>query len=103
MALPRYVFTDKHQDKDTKNRVRFSTIYPKIKVHKDDIYIYTKQGDRLDLIAKKYYDNVELWWVIAHANHLGKGSMNIKPATRLRIPQRLDQVFGNLEKVNTVR
>ena len=103
MALGRYVFTDKHQDKDTKNRVKFSTIYPKVNVTDNDIYIYTKQGDRLDLLAKKYYNDVNMWWVIAQANHLGKGSMNIKPATKLRIPQGLDQVFGDLETLNTVR
>lgn len=103
MALKRYVFTDQHQDKDTKNRVRLSTIYPKVKTTPDDIYIYTKQADRLDLLAKKYYDDVNLWWIIAQANQMGKGSMNIKPGTRLRIPQGLDQIYGDLEKVNTIR
>ena len=103
MALKRYVFTDQQQDKDTKNRVRRSTIYPIVKTTADDIYIYTRQDDRLDLLAKKYYDDVNLWWIIAQANQMGKGSMNINPGTRLRIPQGLDQIYSDLEKVNTIR
>ena len=103
MAFSRYVFTEQHQDKNTKNRVRFSTIYPKIETTSDDIYIYSKIGDRLDLLADKYYNDVTLWWIIAQANYLGKGSMNITPGLRLRIPQGLDKIFGDLEKLNTVR
>lgn len=104
MALKRYAFTDFEQNEDKGNsRVRFSTIYPKVEIDTEDIYIYTKQQDRLDLLADKYYGDVNLWWIIAQANYLGKGSMNIPPGTKLRIPQNLDQIFGDLEKVNTVR
>lgn len=52
----------------------------------DDIYIWSRPGDRLDLLASEYYNDVEQWIVIAVANKLGKGSLAIPPSMQIRIP-----------------
>ena len=63
-----------------------TTMYPKIDRHETDIYIHTREGDRLDNIAYEYYKDASQWWVLAQANHLGKGSLHVPPGIRLRIP-----------------
>jgi hypothetical protein len=53
--MNRYKFTEK-------TRKEYKTInLPKIKESLNDIYIITKDGDRLDLLAKKYYKDSDLW------------------------------------------
>ena len=51
-----------------------------------DIFITTTSVERLDKLAEKYYEDSSLWWVIAAANGLGKGSYIIPKNTSLRIP-----------------
>lgn len=70
-----------------------STYYPTIPYRESDIYIYSKSNHRLDLLAYEYYDNQTFWWVIARANNLGKGTFNIPPGIRLRIPFPVDELF----------
>ena len=99
----RYQYTEQTKDAVTKNRKYNSTIYPKIELSEDDVYIISNIGDRMDLLADKYYDDVTLWWIIAAANQIGKGSMNIIPGTNLRIPQDLEPIFSAMEILNTSR
>ncbi len=40
----------------------------------------------LDLLAKEFYGDETLWYVIARANNLGKGSMYVPPGEIIRIP-----------------
>lgn len=52
-----------------------------------DIYIITNTGDRLDLLAHRYYNDVTMWWIIASTNsEYFTGGFNIKPGVLLRIP-----------------
>jgi|TARA_R100000005_G_C4997667_1_gene204370 nucleoid-associated protein YgaU len=51
-----------------------------------DTYVQTVPGDRLDLIANQFYGDPQLWYVIAAANGVGKGTLAIEPGTELRIP-----------------
>ena len=60
------------------------TIYKEIPLHSDDFYVISQYGDRLDLLAHKYYGDVTLWWYIAKANNLR--TMNIPINLQLRIP-----------------
>ena len=55
-------------DKKTKKVMFSSIVYPAIPTSINDIYIITTAGDRLDMLAHKYYANVKLWWIIANAN-----------------------------------
>jgi hypothetical protein len=51
--------------------------YPLMERSIDDIYIIGMQGDRLDNLAYKYYNDANLWWIIARANNIGKGSLSV--------------------------
>jgi len=99
----RYQYTKKTKDVDKKHRKINSTIYPKIELNDSDLYIISNIGDRLDLMAYKYYGDVELWWIIAQANNIGKGTLNIKPGTNIRVPQDLEPIFSSLELINRRR
>ncbi len=99
----RYQFTTQTRDKVTNNRKFDSTLYPKIEESDDDVFIIANVGDRLDLLADRYYGDVTLWWVIAQANHVGKGTLNILSGTELRIPQDLEPVFSSMETLNVSR
>tara|TARA_B100000131_G_C17989523_1_gene561931 strand:- start:550 stop:849 length:300 start_codon:yes stop_codon:yes gene_type:complete len=81
-------------------RVYKTTMYPTIEKHNDDIYVMSKDGERLDNLAYKYYKNESLWWIIAQANHIGKGSFNIKPGIQLRIPTNVSEIISEFEKMN---
>jgi hypothetical protein len=75
--------------KDTNGkRHRETTIHPKLEKELGDLYIMSKRGDRLDAYAKKYYNNVSDWVVIAQANKLGKGTMIVPPGIQIRIPKK---------------
>lgn len=87
---------------DTKKKYYETTIYPKIKPTDNDIYIISEQGDRLDLLASYYYNDKELWWVIAVANNINDAVFYIEPGIQLRIPSatNVSAILKNLEKVN---
>ena len=52
----------------------------------NDTRIISQDGDRLDILAKEFYNDETLWYVIARANNLGKGSMHIPPGEIIIIP-----------------
>jgi len=101
--MGRYQYTRKNTDENKKFRKYNTTLYPKIEPSDDDVFIITNIGDRLDLLAFRYYGDVTLWWIIAQANQIGKGTLNIKPGTNLRIPQNIENVYSNLETINRSR
>lgn len=51
-----------------------------------DIYIITQETDRLDTLANTFYNDSNLWWVIAHANKLNSADIGVEPGIQLRIP-----------------
>lgn len=63
-----------------------TTVYPKFEARETDIYIISKTSDRLDNLAFEYYRDASLWWVIARANNIGKGTANVTPGIQIRIP-----------------
>jgi nucleoid-associated protein YgaU len=62
-----------------------SIMYPDFKTN-EDTKILSQEGDRLDLLAKEFYGDESLWFVIAKANDLGKGSLNVPAGRIIRIP-----------------
>lgn len=82
-----------------KRVVKF-VIYPPIPRTVEDIYIITNPGDRLDLLAYKYYENVNYWWILAEANALGKGTLSIPAGTQLRIPANYLTLVSKYEQLN---
>ena len=79
----RYKNTTKYKDKNSKTAFK-TTIYPEIQEKNSDMYFIAQSGDRLDILAKRFYKDVSLWWVIARANNLK--TMNVPAGTSLRIP-----------------
>ena len=57
-------------------------------------YVLTA-GERLDIIAGKYYDDANYWWVIAAASGIG-WNLQVPPGTLLRIPTDISKVLSLL-------
>ena len=87
---------------DTKRkRLRYnSNLPPKLEKSIHDIYIISRTGDRLDQLAYEYYGDQSQWWVIAQANHIGKGTLAVKNGIQLRIPTNVSDILSDLEKIN---
>ena len=96
----RYSYSKTLTTNETKRKYLESTIYPKIKATDNDIYIISTSGDRLDILANKYYGDKNLWWVISVANNLNDASLHIEPGTQLRIPGNISKIVSDLEKIN---
>jgi nucleoid-associated protein YgaU len=60
-----------------------TTIYDGVPQSNSDIFIITTEGDRLDSLAKQFYNDPNLWWYIAQTNNIS--TMNLEPGTSLRI------------------
>lgn len=110
MSESRYEFTEIVNDKikyeNNKEivgkRTFKTTLMPTIPKSDEDIYIYTREGDRLDLLAYEYYGTAEYWWVLAQCNHI-TDSWAIKPGIRFRIPPSVDYIKDLLIKYNDGR
>ena len=69
-----------------------TTIYSSIPETDSDIWVITQTGDRLDLLAHQFYNNVNLWWYIAKANNLTL--MTLQAGISLRIPATTEYAVG---------
>ena len=78
--------------------------YPNIPLSVNDIYAVTVEGDRLDLIANQFYNDVDLWWIITTANPdiIRRDSFNLKPGLQIRIPDpnRVNNILRSFEQLN---
>lgn len=98
--MDRYRSTKTITEPDTKKQYMESTIYPKVQASDNDFYIISDDGDRLDLLAYKYYNDVSMWWVIAVANNLNDANFYVEPGIQLRIPANIDKINNDLAKIN---
>ena len=80
--IRRYQYTDSESDRYQISR------YPVIPTSDADLFIISRQGDRLDLLAQQFYGDVRAWWILAEANQIGKGTLVVAPGIQLRIPDR---------------
>lgn len=70
----------------------------------DDIIILSKDGDRYDLLANKYYNDSNLWWIISDINpHLRKDSMYIESGNQILIPKDYNYYLLQFEENNKNR
>jgi len=78
--------------------------YPEIPESPNDIWVITDFGDRLDLLANQFYNDVTLYWVIAAANpdYVNFGSLFIAEGTQLRIPTNISDVIDSYNRLNRV-
>ena len=81
MSVNRYQSTSKTND-DRYNTSR----YPSFPKQPTDLYIISRELDRLDLLSNEFYEDPRFWWVLAKVNNLGKGSLDVPAGIQLRIP-----------------
>jgi hypothetical protein len=78
-----------------------NNIYPRVSLSPDDIYVLTVEGDRFDLLAKQYYGDPSLWWIISAANeYLPQNSLYPPLETQIRIPANYSNVLLNYSILN---
>jgi len=86
---------------DSGKRYYSSTFYSEIEKTDRDTYIISDRETRLDLLAYDYYDDAELYWVIAICNNI-QGSIFVTPGMQICIPNRsrLGEIISKLETLN---
>jgi len=97
--MSRYTTNSILQDSTGKRRLG-SSILPIVPVSSTDVYIQTTSTERLDKLANTFYKDSTLWWIIAVANGLGKGTIVVPKNSKLRIPsdkniQQLINILNN--------
>ena len=91
--MKRHEINKKRKDPIT-GKVFYGTIlYPKIERSATDLYVESRAGDRLDLLANEFYKDVTLWWIIAQANKISSGQIGLNPERRIRIPTEIDDII----------
>lgn len=95
--MSRYSTTSVIRDSNEQRR-KATTIISNIPVSVSDIYIQITSSDRLDKLANTFYGDSTLWWVIATANNLGKGTIVVPQNVILRIPGKsnIQQIINNI-------
>lgn len=85
-----------------KGKLVYKTVrYPEVPLSSEDIYVYTQQGDRFDVLARQYYQDSSLWWVIAIGNpQITLGSLLIPSGLQLRIPAFPSNVINAYNTIN---
>jgi hypothetical protein len=94
-----------------KKLVYVTSRYPEVPVTSDDVYVYSVQGDRFDVLAQQYYKDSSLWWVISIANtgnagadtliSLPQNTLVIPQGIQIRIPANYINVVRNFTAINT--
>jgi nucleoid-associated protein YgaU len=98
--MSRYTNSEKLQTNGSKKQYLESTIYPIVKASDTDLYIISEKGDRLDLLANKYYGDQTMWWIIATANNINNATFYVEPGIQLRIPVDITKVLTDLQNIN---
>ena len=78
-----------------------TTKYPDIPLSFNDIYVYTDEGDRFDILAQQYYGDSSLWWLISVANPQLEQNSIIPPfGVQIRIPQNVGGAIAQYNAFN---
>ena len=87
---------------DNNKRYYKSLKYPEIPLSANDLYVITTSGDRLDLLANEYYQDIGLWWIISTANPdvIRRDSFGLKPGIEIRIPANVQGIIEAFEALN---
>ena len=84
-------------------RYKGTTKYPDIPLSFDDIYVYTDEGDRFDILAQTFYGDKDLWWVVAIANPQAyQGSLFPPLGVQIRIPGNVGAIITQYEQLNEI-
>jgi phage tail protein X len=86
---------------DSGKRAYATSRYPEIPLSENDIYVYTTQDDRYDVLALSYYNDSSLWWVIAIANpSVGLSTLVIPEGVQIRIPNNVAAIVDEFRLIN---
>ena len=89
------------ENKDKNGKRYLRTVYfPEIVPSDTDIVLITRDYERMDILANKYYNNPTYWWILAHANHI-KGTILVPPDTQLRVPTDINLILSNYKDLNS--
>ena len=85
-------------------------LFRSIGLSENDIYVYSSQGDRFDILANQYYGDQSLWWIISIANtavagtslpsDLTQDSLVIPEGIQIRIPANYASVLNDYKILN---
>jgi len=79
-----------------------TTRYPEVPLSNNDIYVYTVQGDRFDVLASQYYKDSSLWWIISIANpNTFQNSLYLPLETQIRIPSNISDIISSYNALNS--
>lgn len=81
-------------------RYRRPVFYPDITPSADDIYVTATYGTRYDVLAQKYYQNKNDWWIIAMASTGKKDTLMCIPGTQVVIPSDVASIRAKFKKIN---
>jgi hypothetical protein len=85
-------------------RLRYTVVkYPTILPSALDVYVYTTQGDRYDVMAQNYYNDSTLWWMINRANpNQDANSIFPTAGAQIRIPSfdRVGTILAQFDALN---
>jgi len=85
----------------TGKQIYATSRYPEIPLLENDIYVYTTQGDRYDVLALNYYGDSSLWWIIASANpNIDLMTLVIPEGVQIRIPGNFSRVVSEFNLIN---
>ena len=103
--MSRYKETQVKIDKDTGNRVYGLTIYPRVPIQDGDLFVTPTEGDRLENLAYRYYEDTSLWWVISKANpdRVRRDGLLLQPGIQIRIPSNIEGILSDFENLNRIR
>tara|TARA_R110002020_G_scaffold285139_1_gene500688 strand:+ start:736 stop:1071 length:336 start_codon:yes stop_codon:yes gene_type:complete len=81
-----------------------TSFYPSIPINSNDIYVITDFGDRLDILANKFYGDPSLYWIISSANpnEFSMDSLSLKGGVQLRIPSDINGIISNYNEINGI-
>jgi hypothetical protein len=73
--------------------------YPSIPIRDNDVFIRGVFGETFMNIANRFYQDKDLWWIIARANNQGDSIYTV-PGKEYRIPQNINLILQELEQLN---
>ena len=86
----------------TGKRFKNTVKYPDIPLSFNDIYVYTDEGDRFDILAQRFYKDSSLWWIISTANEeLTQDSLVIPLQRQIRIPADPNAAIEEFNRLNS--
>ncbi len=98
--MARYSIIQKTRSSNGKQMYK-TVRYPKIPRSFSDIYIFSREGDRYDILSQKYYNNSSFWWIISIANdYLPQNSLIPPIGAQIRIPSNITPILSAYNNLN---